>query len=280
MGQVTTIIIGSETRLGSELLQRVDGHLGISSTLHAVGGHDINGESFAHRVERLVGDHPDALVVVALNPDDAKASAVAYLVDGPRWVQLSDAQLDQPAPRARGEIARSTEGEVLSRGGLVLRTTTIFGGGTDETITRVMRQMRVWRFPVAVGSPTRRLQPFHIDDLVGMLDALALGKRRSGRFSIGGERAVYVGELLAEISDVLGVRTSPVTLTAAAATLSSRWAQLFAREDPGELWSIAADEVVDDQEARVTLGWAPAPLSSRLEQAAMEAGLLRPAPAA
>jgi len=280
MGQVTTIIIGSETNLGSALMQRVDGQVGISSTLHAVDGATVNGESFASRVERLVADHPEALVVVALSPDDAKASAVSYLVDGPRWVQLSDAQLDQPEPRPRGEIARSTEGEVLSRGGLVLRATTIFGGGNDETITRVMRQIRVWRFPVAVGSPSRRLQPFHIDDLAGLLQSLARGERHSGRFSIGGERSVYVGALLAEISDVLGIRTAPVTLTAAAATLSSRWAQLFAREDPGELWSIAGDELVDDHEARVTLGWAPESLSSRLEQAAIEAGVLRPEPAA
>lgn len=267
------VIIGSGAGLAGRLARRLEPATFIDTSLRIAPTAGTR-PSVSARVEQALADTSDPLVVVAMDATDGPASMVGHLVTGPRWILLGSARLERHAPRAGVEIERAVEGEFLSRGGTALRLTTVFGDD-DDNVTKVMRQLKVWRFPVVIGEPARRVHPVHIDDVTAFLTALAVEPGTPGRYALGGERSLPVRELLAEITDVLGVRTAPVTITEATSGLASRWTKLFGRGDPGSLWSVAEDESVDDSPARVELGWAPAPLRERLTQCAVDAGLLR-----
>ncbi len=202
--------------------------------------------------------------------------ALRQLEDTPsigRVVALSSASTefksDSPDPAERKQMAaiRADEARLTElcadRGvGLtLLKTTMIYGGGSDANVSRLAALSARLPFVPVVGSGLR--QPVHADDLAELaLRVLAMDERSYGTFLLGGGEVLDYRAMIRRIASANGRRVRILSLPAGLLKPALVVAHALGRlrdVQPAMLERQALDLVVDDQPAREKLGWQPRP---------------------
>ncbi|MFT5531252.1 MAG: nucleoside-diphosphate-sugar epimerase [Candidatus Poriferisodalaceae bacterium] len=187
-------------------------------------------------------------------------------IDGPRWVVFSSAQLSAAEVAPGYAVAASRERAAAARGATVIRPTMIFGRGGDKNLTSVIRTMGRTRVPVQMGDGGQLVQPIHVDDLIDLLLRVGHQGGQTGVFEAGGSEQLPSRELMAMISELLGVRTPvlsvPNGVLSAAAVIAP-----IAGLRADQIRRLVEDKVVDNTAAMTTFGWTPDTLAHRLEAA-------------
>lgn len=191
-------------------------------------------------------------------------------VDGPRWVVLSSAQVTSSVQAPGTQVALAREANVIRRGGVVLRPTMVFGRGGDQNLSRTIRSLARWRLPVIVGSGEQVVDPVHVDDLGDLLLGLMSAGAEAGVYGLSGGCPTPLREVIGTLCEIVGVRTRPVRVPLKTLAVAARVAPML-RLRPDQIRRLTEDKVIDDTAARVRLGWDPAPLLHRIEQAVGEA---------
>ncbi|MCP3934099.1 MAG: hypothetical protein GY708_01870 [Actinomycetia bacterium] len=190
-------------------------------------------------------------------------------VDGSRWLVFSSSQL-RSGTRAPGvEAALAREELVVSRGGVVLAPTMIFGRGGDANLSRIIRQMNRTRTRFQVGDGSQLVQPVHVDDVVSLVHAHRSSDVTAGVYPVGGAEAIPAAELMLMIAELLGVRLPPIPVPTGALRMFARFAPVAGLR-PDQIDRLVEDKTVDDMITRVVFGWEPVPLAHRVEQAVGE----------
>lgn len=209
--------------------------------------------------DRLAATQQFDQVVVATGPGEEHADGLIDRVDGPRWMICSWGR-DHDDPRAR-----HANEATLRRGGTVLRLSTIFGRGDDDTISRLALLARRYRTTLCAGDRDQLVQPLHIDDLATLVGA-HLHRPASGLFEIAGPEALPVSELCQSIVEILGVRALdnhvPNRAGRALGARGRPWGQIDWCDDHAP---------VDIDPARTQFDWRPMPFGVRIEQGVHEA---------
>jgi nucleoside-diphosphate-sugar epimerase len=129
--------------------------------------------------------------------------------------------------------------------------------------------MRRWRVPVVPGVGNQLIQPLHIDDLIELIACHAKALV-GGLYPVGGAEALPLGELVATLAQILGLRCPVVALPERALRLAAKVVPLVGiRSD--QVRRLTEAKVVDLARTMATFEWQPAPLGIRLEQAVVDA---------
>ncbi len=189
------------------------------------------------------------------------------LVDGPRWLVFSSAQVTSAVPAPGTDRALAREEAALRRGAAVLRPTMIFGRGGDANVSRLIRVFRRYRVPFVVGDGGQLLQPVHVDD---MADLVASHRRRptTGLFNVGGGSRLTARELAAALRTTLGLRLPVVSVPGAWVSIAAGLRLGGLRED--QLRRLGEDKVVDIGLTCEAFSWRPHVLADRIAQAVAE----------
>ncbi len=264
----TTLVVGAAGYIGAA----------VASQLAAMG-HTVTGTSRApSRADHVVGTAADLRRLLAEHPFDqvvflphlagSGVDALLDLVDGPRWLVFSSAQLASAVPAPGTETALQREKDALSRGATVIRPTMVFGRGGDPSITRVIRFLHRWHVALQIGDGNQQVQPVHADDLALLAASHALHPVE-GLYGAGGAEVVTMREVVDMIREVVGARLPPLRVR-------SSWLRRVApmgiaglRLD--QVLRLDEDKTIDISNTRATFGWDPLPLGQRVEQAVLEA---------
>lgn len=205
---------------------------------------------------------PTALVSLGPLTEFAEWLERAALRSQPRVVAMSSmsalSKAGSPDPAERAMIATlvAAEQRVIAcceRRGLrwtLLRSTLIYGAGTDKSLAPIARAAMRWRvFPLPQGRGLR--QPVHADDLaLAVLGALERPESAGRVIAVGGGERLRADAMFARVRAGLPVWTLPLPIPRALfgmlVTLLPRRAAMVARLD--------TDLVADDADARRLLG--------------------------
>ncbi len=205
---------------------------------------------------------PTALISLGPLPEFAEWLERASLRSQPRVVAMSSmsalSKADSPDPSERAMIATLVAAEqrliaCCERRGLrwtLLRSTLIYGAGTDKSLAPIARAAMRWRvFPLPQGRGLR--QPVHADDLaLAVLGALEHPRSAGCVIAVGGGERMRASEMFARVRAGLPVGTLPLPIPRALfgvlATLLPRRAAMVARLD--------TDLVADNADAQRLLG--------------------------
>lgn len=256
------------------------GYIGaaLASSL-AAAGHTVSGSSrtparadylvtTAQDLRTLLADHPFDQVVFTPQLAGDGVDALLSLVDGPRWLVFSSAQLTSAVPAPGTEPALAREQEALDRGATVVRPTMVFGRGGDPSLSRVTRFLARWHVAVQIGDGDQLVQPVHVDDL-GQLAAAHASAQVGGLFGAGGADVATMREVVDMIRELVGVPIPPLRVR-------SSWLRRVAPLGigglrPDQVLRLDEDKTIDISATRDTFGWEPLPLGQRIEQAVLEA---------
>ena len=265
---MSTLVIGTGF-VGTEVASALrDRGAEVTSTSRREGMGDVTVTDGA-ALDQVLADHAfDQVVVVGqlTNPD---IDWVLERIEGPHWLILSSHQVTAitAAPQVRAALAR--EEVALARGACVLRPTMIYGKGRDKNLTRLIRLMWRWRVPVVLGDGSQLIQPLHVDDLIDLI-ACHRKAQTAGLYPVGGAEALPMGELVATLAQVLGLRCPVVAFPQWALRLAASFGPLVGIR-PDQVQRLAEPKIVNLARTIATFEWQPAPLGIRLEQAVMEA---------
>ncbi len=223
----------------------------------------------AAALDRLLADEEFDQVVSLPQLTRSDVDWIIDRVDGPRWLVFSSAQVasDNPAPGRAVALAR--EEVVVSRGGVVVAPTMVFGRGGDANLSRIIRQMDRTRTRLQIGDGSHLVQPIHVDDVVSLVHAHRSSEVAEGIYPVGGAEVIPATELMLMISELLGVRLPPISVPAGALRKIAHLAPLAGLR-PDQVDRLVEDKTVDDTLTRAVFGWEPAPLAHRIEQAVGE----------
>ncbi len=223
-------------------------------------------------LESLFARHRNApfdqiVMLVQLGRDDARW--MVEWVDGPRWVVMSSAQLNNTVASPSAELARANELIAIERGAVVLRPTMIYGRGRDHNLSQLTRRAKQFGVLPAIARGATMVQPIYVDDVVAAIRAVR-GSEAGGCFEIGGAEAVTTAELITDIGEVLGRRVRQASLPRRLVTAAAQAAPAIGlRRD--QILRLLEDKTVDNTAFSRQFAWAPVAHAVRLEQAIAEA---------
>jgi nucleoside-diphosphate-sugar epimerase len=220
-----------------------------------------------------LADHTFDQVVVVGQLTSPDIDWVLERIQGPHWLVLSSHQVTATTAAPQSRVALAREEVALARGACVLRPTMIYGKGRDKNLSRLIRFMRRWRIPVVPGDGSQLIQPLHLDDLVELI-ACHNKAPAAGLYPVGGAEALPLGELIATLAEVLGLRCPLVALPRGALLLAAKLGPLVGVR-PDQVRRLTEPKIVDLTCTMATFAWLPASLGLRLEQAVMEAVPMR-----
>lgn len=215
-------------------------------------------------LQNAVTDDVDQIVVCTQLSLDVSAHIVE-LIDGPRWVVCSSAQLANATLAPGAEAALCRERTAVERGAVVLRPTMIYGHNRDGNVSVIIRRIARFGLALSIAEGRGLVQPLFVDDLI---DAMACARARpiSGCYEIGGSEATPVQELIADIAEVLGRSVLRIPVAAPVVRGAARVAPLL-RLRSDQVLRLLEDKVVENAAIVHALGWTPQPHAARLERA-------------
>jgi len=196
--------------------------------------------------------------------------SIVERIDGPRWLVFSSAQVTTSIVTPEIERARALEADALRRGATVVRPTMIYGRGRDRNISALVRTiLRSPIVPVIGGSAM--VAPIHVDDVADFV--VHHQSIDGGLYGLAGPEPLPFRELVQDLMAIAGRRRLlaefPPGLLTGMARLAPALPFLPFRED--QLLRSMEDRDTTGTQSATAKGWAPHPLSHRLEQAVDEA---------
>ena len=274
----SVVVVGAAGFVGAEVVRayRSAGHEVLAAGRVAGLGIDVTTPN-AEALRSIVNDKVDQVVVCAQLGLSA-GQWIVELVDGPRWLVCSSAQLNNATPAPSTEMQIDRERIALARGATVLRPTMMYGHGRDANISTLIRRAQRFGIAAEIAGGRALVQPIHVDDVVAAMTAVlttpalvaASGRGASNvPYSLGGSEAVPVHELLGDIAELLGRNVKTIPISRTALRLAERFAPLVGLR-PAKLRRLTEDKTVDNTVLSRATGWAPIAHAIRLEQAVQE----------
>ena len=264
----TTLVIGANGYLGRAIVDHLRGvgEKVVTSSSSPRRGIDVVTATRAELQTTLdTADFTRVITCVQLGRECS--SWVAGLVDGPRWIVMSSAQLNNTVPNPLDVAARNNESLAVGHGALVVRPTMIYGHGNDGNVSVLARRLLKIGVAPLVDRGNVLLQPIHVDDVV---DAVTRPTQRSsGVFCVGGSEPTSARELIGDIAELLGRKFRAIPVSAATLRVAAYCAPLAGLR-PDQILRLLEDKTVDNVPFTQCTGWMPQPHAVRLEQAMSE----------
>jgi nucleoside-diphosphate-sugar epimerase len=160
-----------------------------------------------------------------------------------------------PAENERRVIAAEEALMQRPEGWVALRSTMIYGGGSDKNIARLVRAVKRWPLVVLPGDGRARIQPLFVEDLVETLLAADHAPGAHGKIiNVAGPEPMPLREAVEIIARVLGRRRLLVPVPLGPARIA---ASLGGARSRDRIRRMGEDRVLDIAEARELLGFAP-----------------------
>lgn len=226
-------------------------------------------------LESLTVAPSDTDLILSLGPLDAFAAWFARVrPTAGRVVAIGSAgrqdknESADPSERAVARQLEAASGLLFETAGIagkaitVLEPTLIYGGGRDQSLSRLVAFAQRWRFLPLPRSATGLRQPVHVDDVANaVLQVIDEPATHGGRYALPGGEPLRFDAMVRRTLERHAPGARLLRLPTALFTLGLSASALLGRVPAGTGWlsRLALDQTSDGSEAGKTFGYRPRP---------------------